>query len=176
MKETNEGGLRIGDARPEEFEEAGQLLVRVYGALPGFPTPIEQPGYYAMLANVGQLTDRPKTRLLVARTSGGRIAGAVVYFGDMADYGASTATQLRDASGIRLLGVGDEWRGHGVGKALTQACIDLARQAGHSQVVLHTTDAMKLAWGMYERLGFARSPDLDFVQGIQVYGFRKPLR
>jgi hypothetical protein len=43
-------------------------------------------------------------------------------------------------------------------------------------VIIHTTSAMKVAWGMYARLGFKRSPDLDFMQeALQVFGFRLPL-
>ena len=38
--------------RPEEYNDLGKLLVKVYAALPGMPQPDEQPDYYAMLANV----------------------------------------------------------------------------------------------------------------------------
>jgi hypothetical protein len=35
---------------------------------------------------------------------------------------------------------------------------------------------MKVAWRMYEALGFERSPDLDFLQGeLPVFGFRLKL-
>ncbi len=35
---------------------------------------------------------------------------------------------------------------------------------------------MRTAWGLYERMGFARSEDLDFLQqGFPVFGFRLPL-
>lgn len=64
-----------------------------------------------------------------------------------------------------------------MGRALTVACIELAREKGHAEVVLHTTKAMRVAWGMYERLGFVRSADLDFSQqALQVFGFRLKLR
>jgi hypothetical protein len=44
---------------------------------------------------------------------------------------------------------------------------------GKSQVILHITRAMGTAWTMYERLGFVRSEDLDFMQrDLEVYGFR----
>lgn len=67
-------------------------------------------------------------------------------------------------------------RGAGVGKALTGKCIELARNKGQSAVILHTTGAMQVAWGMYERLGFVRSADLDFMQGdLPVFGFRLAL-
>jgi hypothetical protein len=47
------------------------------------------------------------------------------------------------------------------------------KEKGHAQVILHTTQAMQIAWTLYERLGFERSKDLDFVQGdLPVFGFR----
>ena len=36
---------------------------------------------------------------------------------------------------------------------------------------------MQVAWGLYIRLGFARSEDLDFLQqGFPVFGFRLKLK
>lgn len=169
--------LAIHDLQPSEAAALGRLLVAVYSSLPGFPTPTEQPGYYAMLADIGRFAERPAARVLVAHTPEGALAGGVVYFGDMAQYGSGgMATQITGASGIRLLGVAPQHRGLGAGKALTQACIDLARAQGHGAVILHTTESMRIAWGLYERLGFVRSEELDFAQqGLAVYGFRLPL-
>ncbi|MGD8379623.1 MAG: GNAT family N-acetyltransferase [Gammaproteobacteria bacterium] len=168
----------IREVQTGEYQRLGQLMVEVYSGLEGFPKPEEQPAYYEKLANIGYLNERPHTRVLVALSSEGELLGGVVYFSDMISYGSGgAATTVRDASGIRLLGVDPRYRGLGVGKSLTQACLDLARKHGHSQVVLHTTAAMRVAWGMYERLGFERSPDLDFLQeGLQVFGFRLPLK
>jgi len=169
--------LTIRDLRPEESAALGQLMVGVYSQLEGFPTPVEQPQYYALLADIGHFAERPGARVLVALTEGGALAGGVVYFGDMAQYGSGgTATAERNAAGIRLLGVDPAFRGQGVGRALTLACLDLAREQGHAQVILHTTEAMRIAWGLYERLGFQRSEDLDFAQqGLPVFGFRHRL-
>ena len=169
--------LTIRDLRPDEHEALGKLMVEVYSGLAGFPTPAEQPRYYEMLANIGAFADKPGARVLVALTAEGQLAGGVVYFADMAQYGSGgIATSVRDASGIRLLGVAPTFRQSGAGKALTAACIQLAREAGHAQVILHTTQAMQVAWGLYERLGFVRSGDLDFSQqGLPVYGFRLAL-
>jgi len=171
-------GVRIREARPEEFEALGSLLVDVYASLDGFPKPDEQPRYYALLANIGEFTRKPQVQLLVALDEGDRLLGGVVYFGDMAHYGSGgSAGTLTDASGIRLLGVAAAARGRGVGRALTEACIQRARERGHARVVLHTTRAMQVAWGMYERLGFARAPALDFMQGdLPVFGFSLDLQ
>ena len=85
-------------------------------------------------------------------------------------------TREKNASGIRLLAVHPDARGAGVGKALTQACIDLAMKSENTQIILHTTDAMQVAWSMYQKLGFQRSLDLDFMQEeLSVYGFRYKL-
>jgi GNAT superfamily N-acetyltransferase len=162
----------IRDIRPDEHVALGQLMVRVYSSLEGFPTPLEQPSYYELLANIGQLAERPAVRVLVAVTPQDELVGGVVYFGDMTQYGGMAST-VEDASGIRLLGVDPRFRGSGAGKALAAACIQLARDAGHAQVILHSTAAMRVAWGMYERLGFVRAEELDFLQeGFPVYGFR----
>jgi GNAT superfamily N-acetyltransferase len=164
----------IRPARSEEFTIIGELMVTVYSGLPGFPTPAEQPSYYNLLRNVGLLTEKPEVSLLVATTPSDEIAGTVVYVGDIQHYGSGgIATREYNSAGFRLLAVTDAARGKGVGKLLTQACIDKARQQGRSQLILHTTLAMQTAWKMYERLGFSRSEDLDFMQGdLGVYGFR----
>lgn len=168
----------IRDLDPLEAVALGELMVRVYSGLVGFPSPSEQPGYYEMLRNIGRLAEKRSVRVLIALSPTGDLLGGVVYVGDMADYGSGgTATAERNASGIRLLGVDPKFRGSGAGKALTCACVDLAREKGHSQVILHTTRAMQVAWSLYERLGFVRSEDLDFSQqGLPVYGFRLKLQ
>jgi ribosomal protein S18 acetylase RimI-like enzyme len=170
--------LTIRDLEPGESEALGRLMVAVYSNLEGFPTPADQPAYYEMLAGIGRFAEKPDTRVLVAITAEGRLVGGIVYFGDMAHYGSGgSATTVKNASGIRLLGVDPAFRHSGAGKALARACIGLARAKGHAQVVLHTTQAMRVAWGLYERLGFERSQDLDFLQqGLPVFGFRLALQ
>jgi GNAT superfamily N-acetyltransferase len=149
-------------------------MINVYSTLEGFPSPDEQPGYYEMLANIGSFNEEKDTTVLVALTAEGKLIGGVVYFEDMARYGSGgTATFEKNASGFRLLGVDPNSRGAGAGRALSNACIQLARDSGHSQVILHTTQAMQVAWRLYEKLGFERSPDLDFLQEeLPVFGFR----
>lgn len=161
-------------AQAGEYNEIGELMVQVYSQLEGFPKKTEQPEYYKMLANVGELTKKPGAEILVAVSENGKIAGAVVYFSDMKYYGSGgTATQEKDASGFRLLAVDPSVRGQGIGSLLTRECIRKARDMKHSNVVIHTTRAMQTAWQMYEKIGFKRALDLDFMQGeLPVFGFR----
>lgn len=167
----------IRNAYPSEYEAVGQLLVDVYAQLDGFPKPNEQPNYYQMLAQVGNLTERPGTEIVVAVNDEDKLTGAVVYFDDMQYYGSGgTATKEINAAGFILLGVDATARGRGIGQALTQQCIDKARNHQRQQLIIHTTNAMQTAWRMYERMGFARSADLDFMQDtLAVFGFRMAL-
>jgi len=168
----------IRELSPQEADALGGLMVRAYSGLAGFPSPSEQPGYYQMLRDIGSFAERPGATILVAVSPNAELLGGVVYFGDMSQYGSGgAATSETDASGMRLLGVDPRFRHCGVGKALTEACIELARKSGRAQVILHTTKAMQVAWNLYEKLGFVRSEDLDFhQQELPVFGFRLKLR
>src|SRR6266498_1047621 len=169
--------ILIRNAKPTEHSEIGQLMVDVYSKLEGFPKETEQPNYYKMLLNVGELTNNPETEIIIAVTPSDQILGAVVNFSDMQYYGSGgTATSEKSSGGFRLLAVHSKARGQGVGKILTLECIKRAKDKNLKQVIIHTTKAMMTAWKMYETIGFKRSEDLDFMQGeLPVFGFRLPI-
>jgi GNAT superfamily N-acetyltransferase len=164
----------VRNAKPMEFSEIGKLMVAVYSQLDGFPKESDQPDYYRMLADVGRLTNNPETELLVAVSAGGEIAGSVVYFSDMRYYhSGGIATKEKNAAGFRLLAVNNIFRGNGIGNLLINECIRKAKEKNINQMIIHTTGAMQIAWQMYEKLGFKRSKDLDFMQDeLPVFGFR----
>ena len=152
--------LSIREIKKKEFEKLGRLMVEVYSNLEGSPTQNEQPGYYEMLANMGGFSGKKNTKVLVAQSAESELVGGVVYFADMAEYGSGgTASTVKNASGIRLLSVSSRFRRTGAGKALTNSCIQLARDKGHGPVVLHTTQAMQIAWQFYQKSVFERSID-----------------
>ena len=174
MQNPQNKRYEIRRADPGEYKALGRLTAQSYEQLPGMPGRAEQPAYYAMLHDVAGRAGKPFIEILVAVTPEQELLGGVTFVGDMAYYDAGgTAAANKDSSGIRLLAVKPEARGIGVGRALTLACIRKAIERGRSQVILHTTKSMEIAWAMYERMGFTRSPDLDFSQGaLSVYGFR----
>ncbi|HEU4789706.1 MAG TPA: GNAT family N-acetyltransferase [Flavobacterium sp.] len=135
----------IRNANPPEFETIGKLLIQVYSQLEGFPKESEQPNYYKMLANIGELATKAETQLLIA-VCGDKIAGAVVYFSDLQYYGSGgTVTKEKNASGFRLLAVDASTRGLGIGKLLVMYCIEKAKDKKHHQVIIHSTKAMQTA-------------------------------
>ncbi|HEY0744109.1 MAG TPA: GNAT family N-acetyltransferase [Chryseosolibacter sp.] len=165
--------ISIRTAQPSEYAHIGQLMVKAYSQLEGFITPAEHPGYYNMMANIGDLTAKHGTEIIAAMASG-KIVGAVVYFNNMEHYGSGgTATKEKNSAGFRFLAVAEEARGQGIGKLLTLECIRKTKEQNLKQLIIHTTLAMQDAWRMYERIGFKRSTDLDFMQGeMKVFGFR----
>jgi GNAT superfamily N-acetyltransferase len=164
----------ILQAKPSDYEALGEMTVTVYEQLPGMPDSSEQPEYYSMLKDVESRARIPTIKILIAVTPENELLGGVTFIGDVKYYASGgTVSENINCSGIRLLVVKPEARNSGIGKALTEACIQRAKDAGTSQVVLHTTKSMEIAWRMYEKIGFLRSPDLDFHQGkLAVYGFR----
>jgi GNAT superfamily N-acetyltransferase len=170
----NNQELEIRNAKPEEFNKVGILMVKVYSQLEGFPKESEQPEYYKMLLNVGNLTEKDNTELLVAISDENKVVGAVVYFSDLKNYGSGgTVAEIKNASGFRLLAVDPKERGKGIGKLLSKECINRAKKLNQNQLFIHSTESMKIAWGMYERLGFSRYLKIDFIQGeLPVFGFK----
>lgn len=177
MDKTSTKRFEVRCAHPNEYEALGQMTLEIYEQLPGMPSRDEQPAYYSMLYSVGDRANKPTIEILVAVTPDKALLGGVTFVGDMAYYDSGgTAGRVTGSSGIRLLAVKPEARGAGVGRALTNACIQRAIERGSVQVILHSTKSMNIAWGMYQRMGFLRSPDLDFSQGeLSVYGFRLPI-
>lgn len=80
---------------------------------------------------------------------------------------------------IRMLAVGSEFRGNGVGKALVQHCIEVSKEQGEKRIGLHTGNFMESAMKLYESIGFERVPTLDFEpldDGIIVFAYQLGLQ
>lgn len=106
-----------------------------------------------------------------------KVVGAVVYFSDLKNYGSGgTISGIKNASGFRLLAVDPKERRKGIGKLLSKECINRAKKLNQNQLFIPSTESMKVAWGMYERLGFLRYNNIDFIQGeLPVFGFKLDL-
>jgi GNAT superfamily N-acetyltransferase len=103
----------------------------------------------------------------------GAVAGAVAYFGP----GTTPRADFFEPEWpiIRMLVVDPAARGTGIGRQLTEACIDCARRDGARLIALHTSPAMEVALAMYLKMGFVlerRVPDRFGVSyGVYVLRF-----
>ena len=66
-----------------------------------------------------------------------------------------------DWSYIRLVAVDPAYEGKGLGKMLTQHCIDFAKESGEKIIALHTSEFQHAARHIYEGLGFKRQKEFE---------------
>ena len=155
----------IRAARADEYDAVGELTVAAYRD-DGFAT--EGP-YLDMLRDAAGRA--AVTRVMVA-VDGEEVLGTVTLVAP--DAPKEWRENYRDNAGtIRMLAVATEARGRGAGAALTQWCIDEARRRGWSELTLVTQPTMHSAHRVYERAGFIRDSDLDFVvgEGFRLLGY-----
>jgi ribosomal protein S18 acetylase RimI-like enzyme len=157
----------IRPARPEEYGPLGELTVAAYHSIPDVTS--NQDVYDRQLRDVA--TRAEVSCVLVAVGLGDELLGGVTYVRGPDDpYSEELA---EGEAGMRMLAVDPVCRGRGIGRALTQACLDRAREAGRERLVLHTGAWMPAAIRLYERIGFVRVPEIDFTPapGIDLIGY-----
>ena len=137
--------IGVWRAEPHEAEDVARLVVEFRDHLG-----VEWPSANAFLAGVERLIERPDTAFLLATPHD--------------DAPPSGVAQLRFRYGLWYaaedclledLFVRDDARGQGVGRALVQATIDLARERGCRRVELDVNDANPPAVALYESFGFS---------------------
>ncbi len=62
---------------------------------------------------------------------------------------------------LRLVGVHPAHAGKGIGKKLTELCLEQARKTNEKTIALHTSDFMDAARHIYEHLGFKVLKELE---------------
>jgi GNAT superfamily N-acetyltransferase len=154
-----------------ELPEVGELTVEAYaadgfvGADDGYAHHLRDAVTRAREAEVyvAELVDRP-----------GEIAGTVTYCPE----GSPWRELARPGEGeFRMLAVAPAARRRGVAEALVGVCLERARETGCAAVVLSSLPAQQAAHRIYGRLGFRRTPDLDWSpqEGVELLAFRLDL-
>jgi GNAT superfamily N-acetyltransferase len=110
----------------------------------------------------------------IVADDGGRVVGAALLYPPGTAFEAAEGMPKPVWPEVRLVAVPPSERGRGIGKALVQECLRRARLDGCTGLALHTTDMMQVAMGMYERMGFFRTPEFDFYPApdFQVKAYR----
>jgi ribosomal protein S18 acetylase RimI-like enzyme len=107
---------------------------------------------------------RAQKAILLAMADGEGGEGAIV--GTLTVVPPGSPFSERSSEGefeLRMLAVSPIERGRGIGAELTLAGVKLAIDSGASGIVLSTMESMHAAHRLYERLGFLRRTDLDWV-------------
>ncbi|HTW98754.1 MAG TPA: GNAT family N-acetyltransferase [Acidimicrobiales bacterium] len=161
--------MEIRPIRLGEHEAAGHIVVLAYEALPGAHM---SGGYAAELADVERRAKEAEVLVAVEEA----VLGCVTLVPDTSSPWAELLEE--GEAGIRMLAVAPNVQGRGVGRGLVDACISRARQLGRTALVLHTTPWMQTAHRLYERAGFARFPERDWlpVPDVPLLAYRLSLR
>ncbi len=167
-------GLRLRDAVPADRDAIVTVTLAAYQEYAAVMPELWERYRQNILATLAAV--EPATQIVAEQD--GRVVGTVLLYpaGSLiADREAEPAT--RTYPEVRLLAVPPAARRRGIGRALMQECLRRARESGAAVLTLHTTDIMRAAIRLYERMGFQRSPDLDFepAPGVVVEGYRLPL-
>lgn len=153
-------------AREADYDAIRDLTVGVYVG-EGYAGP----HYVPALADVAGRA--AQTELLVA-DGGGQVVGAVA----LAASGGPYAELAGSGEAVfRMLVVDPLWRGRGVARALVQACLDRAREAGCHRMVISTEPHMHAAHRLYLRMGFIRATERDWspVEGVDLLAYERQL-
>jgi ribosomal protein S18 acetylase RimI-like enzyme len=166
--------MEIRGVRPEEYEEAGRVTALAYREY----APPGDEDWEEYLDEIADVAARAGVTTVLVAVEDGRVLGTATMELDQKVPGSDPERQLEpDEAHLRMLGVDPGARGRGVGRALVEASIELARTRGKRFVGLSTTNVMEIARGMNERMGFHAVPERDrhFDNGFALYAYRYPL-
>ena len=154
----------------DDVEDIGAMLVDSYQSLPDSP---DDPEYYAELADVRTRIERS---VVYGAFADDVTLGCVTYVAD--ETSAYAEHMLAGEASFRMLAVAPTARGRGVGEALVWRCVDEATSAGRTALFIHSGSWMRGAHGLYDRLGFERRADRDWLidePPLHLFGFWRAL-
>ena len=154
----------------DDLTALGNIVLSSYRALAGHP---DEPDYELELTNIAE---RITTNTVFGAFGDGRPLGCVTFVGDASE---PHAEDLRpEEASFRMLGVAPDAQGRGIGRALVRTCLSTARDRGKRSVFIYSGDWMTTAHRLYDRVGFRRVPDRDWMledPPITLLGFEHDL-
>ena len=163
--------IEIRPVRPDEYGEAGRVTADAYREF----VPPGDDDWTGYLAHLSDVAGRAGRTLVLVAIEEGRILGSVTLELDRRveegeDHREGERLPPEEAH-VRMLGVDPEARGRGIGRALMDECIRVAREHGKTLMTLNTTERMKPAHRMYEAMGFSRGPDWQVSEDFSLLSY-----
>ena len=144
-----------------DLEQLQQLGLASYGR---FKTVLSEEGWKKMEAGCGN-PETYKNLLEIAQCFVCESNGKIIGMAFLIPKGNPVAFFEAGWAYIRLVGVLPGQDGKGIGKKLTQLCIDFAKTSGEKTLALHTSEFQDAARHIYESLGFKKLKELDAIFG-----------
>ena len=153
--------VEVSAARPPELDRLAEVTVAAYRAVGPMPDT-----YVAELADVSGRAADPGAVVLAARVAGLVVGGVTLVL----DPASPLAEHLEPGmAGMRMLAVDPVAQGGGAGRALVEGCVEVCRSRGAGMLSLHTHVVFARARGLYERMGFIRTPERDLDIGDDLH-------
>lgn len=162
--------LVIRPAHDDELTAVGALTFDAYAA-DGF---VAADSPYA--EDLRDAASRAReAELYVAVDEGDALVGTVTYCPE----GSSWQEVAGEHEGeFRMLAVDPGSRRRGVAEAMVRMCVERSEELGYDAVVLSSMPTQRAAHRIYERVGFRRTPELDWRPRpeIELLAFRLDLK
>ena len=167
-------GLLIRDARAADRDTIRALTLAAYAEHARVMAPDAWAGLDGAVRAALETEGEGVERIVAERA--GELVGSVMLYSPSVDAYGGIAKRVSWPE-LRLLAVAPTLRGAGIGQALVEECARRARRAGAAELGLHTSESLRAAVRMYERMGFVRAPEFDFRPGGAelVMAYRLPL-
>ncbi|MEY2834149.1 MAG: hypothetical protein RLZZ574_3409 [Cyanobacteriota bacterium] len=157
--------LIIRDALATDFNKIALLSVAAYCEYAQSLRLEDWDKMKTSLSNVSKVASQAK---LVVAEQARQLVGSVVYYRP----GTSTSRLFQpEWASLRMLAVLPEYRGQGIGRQLTKACIERAKSDRAEIIGLHTSELMVSAKRMYEKLGFQQDIELPRNLGLRYWRY-----
>ena len=173
MSRSDPVGTIVRDARDDERAAIRALTLRAYAEIADVMAPSAWAGLERVLHE--RLDAEGEFSRIVAERGGALVGSVQLYPPESDAYGGDVAPARWPE--VRLLAVAPEVRGLGVARLLMDECIRRARAMGATEIGLHTSESLRDAVRLYERMGFERVPANDFHPegGELVRAYRLPI-
>jgi GNAT superfamily N-acetyltransferase len=149
----------IRHAHEDELDEIAALFGP---ALEGYRGTSADPVLEAYLHELVEgVRERWEVAEMYVAVVGGRIAGSVTFYPDVAREGWSNLPA--GWAGFRALVVDPAARGGGIGRSLIERCLVRGKEVGATVLGIHSAELLRDAVRLYDALGFVRSPEFDLA-------------
>jgi GNAT superfamily N-acetyltransferase len=165
---TTTNHIHLRDFKPEDASRVNSVVLAAWQE---FESSI--PAWAELSARLGALVAHAHESEVIVAELDDQLLGAVAY---VAARQPKAAFFPENWPIVRLLSVHPDARGHGLGRALLQACIARAQRDGASIMALHTTPVMASALRLYAQEGFTHHQDLPAMFGVPYVMLTKALK
>lgn len=159
--------IRLRDYQRDDAEDLNRMAVSAFHQFRD-----HYDDWPAMRAGLSKTSGLSGSGEVIVAELDDKISGAVAYFGPDSPKAAFFEQRWPI---IRMLVVDPAFRGKGIGRALSEACMARARRDEAPVIALHTSPIMSVALPMYLKMGFVKAHDAPPIFGVAYAVYTKAL-